>query len=116
MKDWSREEQSKAVISKFGSLFALDNLDLGKTPVVDHSNELTDYTLFNEMYRKMPPSQCEEVKKHLQMLEIGEMKFSYSPWANEVVLVHKKLGTYESVLTNASSMSGLLKMLFHCSG
>ena len=42
---------------------------------------------------RIPPHQCEEVKKHLQeMLEIGSIQRSISPWASPVVLVQKKNG------------------------
>ena len=38
-----------------------------------------------------PPHQYEEVRKHLnEMLEIGAIRKSNSPWASAVVLVRKK--------------------------
>ena len=39
----------------------------------------------------MPPHLYEEVKAHLQeMVEVGVIRVSFSPWANAVVLVRKK--------------------------
>ena len=41
-----------------------------------------------------PPHQYEEVKKHLnEMLEVGAIRKSNSPWASAVVLVRKKDGS-----------------------
>ena len=93
---WTTEQQGKAenTISKYGFLFALDDLDLGKTSVVKHHITLTDYVPFKERYRRIPPHQFEEVRKHLQeMLEIGAIRKSNSPWASAVVLVRKKDGS-----------------------
>ena len=55
--------------------------------------KLNDYTPFKERYR-IPPHQYEEVKKHLkEMLEIGAIRKSNSPWASTVVLVRKEDGS-----------------------
>ena len=44
------------------------------------------------MISKNTPHQYEEVKKHLQeMLEIGAIQWSVSPWASPVVLVQRKM-------------------------
>ena len=48
---------------------------------------------FRERYRRIPPHQFDEVKKHLkEMLEIGAIWKSQSPWASAMVLVCKKDG------------------------
>ena len=53
-----------------------------------HTIKLTDYTPFKERYHRIPLHQFEEVRKHLEeMLEIGAIKHSNSPWASTVVLV-----------------------------
>ena len=45
--------------------------------------KLQDMTPFKEHYRRIPPHQYEEVKKHLQeMLEIGAIQRSISEWAS----------------------------------
>ena len=53
-------------------------------------------TLFKEHYQRIPPHQCEEVKKHLQeMTEIGAICKSTSPWASPIVIVCKKDGSLQ---------------------
>ena len=48
---------------------------------------------FKERYRRIPPHICEEVKANLQeMVEVGAIRRSFSPWASTVVLVRKKDG------------------------
>ena len=96
IEEWSEDEQSdvRALITEYGNLFALESLDLGKTSVVKHHIKLEDYTPFKERYRRIPPHQFEEVKKHLQeMLDLGAIRRSSSPWASAVVLVRKKDGS-----------------------
>ena len=63
-------------------------MDLGKTAIVKHSLKLTDLTLFKECYRCIPPGMYDEVKMHIQeMLDVGAIQPSNSPWASAVVLV-----------------------------
>ena len=68
--------------------------ELGKTSLVQHDIRLDDMAPFKEQYCRIPPHQYEEVKKHLQeMLDIGVIQRSTSPWANPVVLVRKEDGS-----------------------
>ena len=74
--------------------WSLDYLKLEHTSVVKHEIKLNDYTPFKERYRRIPPHQYEGVKKHLkEMLEIGAIRKSNSPWASTVILVRKKDGS-----------------------
>ena len=49
--DWSVQEQKEVrdLITEFRFLFALDDLDLGKTSVGKHTMKLTNPTPFNEI-------------------------------------------------------------------
>ena len=59
-----------------------------------HRIKLIDETPFRERYRRIPPHQFDEVKEHLKnMLEVGAIRKSSSPWASAVVLVRKKDGS-----------------------
>ena len=81
------------LIKEFGFLFALNDLDLGKTSIVKHTIKCTDYTPFKERYCRILLHQFDEFKKHLhEMLEIEAIRCSNSPWASAAVLVQKKDG------------------------
>ena len=60
---WTPEQQQKAkdVIKEYSFLFAMGTLDLGKTNLVKHKIELTDYTPIKDRYCRIPPHQYEEV-------------------------------------------------------
>ena len=95
MSSWSESQQGEMckVFEDYHHLFALEDLELGKTDLVKHVIKLDDPTPFRERYRRIPPHQYEEVKKHLkEMIEIGAIRKSQSPWASAVVLVRKKTG------------------------
>ena len=84
--NWSVQEQKEVrdFITEFGFLFALDDLDLGKTSVVEHTMKLSNPSPLNERYRQILPDQFEEMKAHLQeMLEIGAIRKSCSPLTRE---------------------------------
>ena len=100
-QEWSVEqkEEVRQLFIEYGDLFALDSMDLGKTSQVKHKICLNDYTPFKERYCQIPPHLYEEVKKHLkEMLDIGAIRKSNSPWASAVVLVQKKMVVSDFVL------------------
>ena len=95
MEGWDQEQKDrmKKVFEDYHYLFALEDLELGKTDLVKHIIKLEDPKPFCEWYRCIPPHQYEEVKKHLkEIVEIGAIRKSNSPWASAVVLVQKKTG------------------------
>ena len=93
---WTEEQHSRVqtVIEKYSFLFAMNSLDLGRTDLVKHHIQLDNYTPIKDRYRRIPPHQYEEVRKHLkEMLDIRAIRCSNSPWASPVVLVCKKDGS-----------------------
>ena len=96
--DWQSEDQNEAhdLIMEYASISAKHGMDLGKMSLVKHTIRLTDDTPFKECYRHIPPSMYQEVHNHLkEMLEIGAIQLSQSPWASPVILVQKKDGKFQ---------------------
>ena len=52
LEEWSQNEQKEAqeFITKYAGIFAMSNIDLGKTSLIKHSIRLTDNTLFKECW------------------------------------------------------------------
>ena len=87
-------EEAKQLFHEYAHIFALENLDMGHTSMVKHKIRLDNYTPFKERYRRIPPHLFDEVKNHLkEMIEVGAIRKSNSPWASAVVLVRKKDGS-----------------------
>ena len=85
---WSVEQQqaAKKLLCDYSDCFSKNDLSLGKCNILKHKITLTDYQPF-------PPHLFEEVKQHLkEMVELGAIRRSFSPWASAVVLVMKKDG------------------------
>ena len=96
MEAWTKEckWEAEQTMKDFEDIFALEPLELGKTNLVKHSIKVDNPIPFKERYRRIPPHQFEEVRKHLkEMEEIGAIRRSNSPWASPVVLVRKKDGS-----------------------
>jgi len=65
--------------------------DLGHTDALKHHIELTDNAPFKVSPRRIPPNLIEEVKYHIQeMLSIGEIRESQSPFSSDVVIVRQR--------------------------
>ena len=95
LESWTGEQQqlSKDLLVDSAEVFAKSDLNLGKCNIIKHAIKITDPQPFKECYRRIPPHLYEEVKKHLQeMVEVGAIRKSFSPWASAVVLVRKKDG------------------------
>ena len=83
--------EAKKLVQKCHMIFSKNDLDLGKTDKVKYKIKVTDPVPLKKRYRRIPSSQYEPVRKHLQeMLDIGAIRPSDSPWCSAVVLVKKK--------------------------
>ena len=82
------QQEAQDLIHEYACIFSQNDLDLGKTSIVKHSIKLTDKTPFKEHYRCIPPRMYDEVKNHIkEMLDVGAIQPSNSPWASVIVLV-----------------------------
>ena len=96
IKYWTDDLKTKTqeLFKEYAHIFTLESLDMGHTSLVKHKIKLDNYTPFKERYMCIPPTLFEEVKNHLkEMLQVGAIKHSNSPWASAVVLVRKKDGS-----------------------
>ena len=119
-ESWTEQQQCsvKKLLEEHQYLFALNLKELGKNSLVQHEIRLSDRTPFKERYRRIPPHQYEEVRKHFQeMLDIGAICRSTGPWASPVVLVCKKDGSLQfcidlrklnnQIIKDAQSLPGI---------
>ena len=82
------------LICKWKAVFSTGATDLGYTRLVEHEINLTDDKPYREPYRRIPPSMFDEVREHLrEMLEIGAIRESSSPYSSNLVLVRKSDGS-----------------------
>ena len=87
LEEWPKELQIKAkdMLKRNDSIFSKHDLDMGRTHLVKHNIVLTDPIPFKEKYRTIPPQLFSEVKAHLQeMLDLGAIRHSNSPWASAI--------------------------------
>ena len=97
-KEWSEElkVKTKDLFWEYTHIFALESLDMGHTSMVKHKIKLDNYTPFKERYRHIPPNLFDEAKNHLrEMVQVGAIQCSNSPWVSAVVLVRKKDGSLQ---------------------
>ena len=94
--DWPEDLQQQVheLMIEYQHLFALNDLELGKMSVVKHEIKLSNPRPFKDRYRCIPPHDFDEVGIHLRdMLKVGMIRKSVSPWACPVILVQKKDGS-----------------------
>lgn len=81
----------RRLLCSYKDVFAMSDKDLGCCDIGSHKIELSDNEPFKEKYRRIPPSMYEAVKQHLQnMLDIGVIRESQSPWCSTVTIAMKK--------------------------
>ncbi|XP_060719718.1 retrovirus-related Pol polyprotein from transposon 412 [Tachysurus vachellii] len=92
----SGEDQSRvrALLQTYQFVFAAHDADLGCTTLLSHDIPLLDNAPVRQRYRRIPPSEYEVVKAHInQLLEAQVIRESCSPYASPIVLVKKKDGS-----------------------
>lgn len=84
----------KDLMERNVGVFYQHPLDYGHTKTVQHEFPLVDSKPFRLPYRKIPPSQWQDVRKLLiEMEATGVIRPSKSPYASPVVVVTKKDGS-----------------------
>ena len=87
-------EQLNTFLLKWKNIFSTGLNDSGNCDLVKHAINLSDETPFKEPHRRIPPALFQEVREHLkEMLEVGAIRPSTSPFSSNVVVVRKKNGS-----------------------
>ena len=87
-------EKVRSLLQDYESVFATHENDLGCTNLLSHDIPLVDEVPVRQRYRRIPPSEYEAVKAHInQLLESQVIRESSSPYASPIVLVRKKDGS-----------------------
>ncbi|TWW68330.1 hypothetical protein D4764_19G0001280 [Takifugu flavidus] len=83
----------RSLLDQYSSVFAANDGDLGCTNLISHKIPLLDDVPVRQRYRRIPPSEYEAVKMHInQLMESQIICESSSPYASPIVLVRKKDG------------------------
>ena len=89
-----QQDQVKALLGQYSSVFAAHDGDLGCTNLISHDIPLVDDAPVRQRYRRIPPSEYEAVKEPInQLLSTQVIRESSSPYASPIVLVRKKDGS-----------------------
>ena len=80
------------LLAEYHDIFSLEPGELGCTNLTKHKIRVVDDEPFKEPFQRIPPSMVDEVWGHVkEMLEVGTIHPSQSPWcSNAVILVCKK--------------------------
>ena len=96
LSNWTPRNAAAAreLVLAFHDIFTLDGNELGCTSAIEHKIRINDSEPFKEWFRHIPLLLLEEVCTSFRdMLEVGTICSSQSPWCNVVVLVWKKDGS-----------------------
>ena len=119
IQNWSKglKQQVNELLIEYQDIFALSDLELGRTNLVRHHIPVTNPVPFKERHTRIPPSQFELLRKFLRnMEEVGTIRKSNSPWASSIVLVKKKDGNLRFCIDLRKLSARMVKMLMPCPG
>ena len=112
IQNWSEDLQQEVydIMVEYQHLFALNDLELGKTSKEKHEIRLSNPVPFKDRYRRIPSHEFDEVRSHLQdMLKVGLIRKSVSPCVSPVVLVCKKYGSLRFCIDRCKLNSQTIK-------
>ena len=96
----AEQEQVQALLGRYHTVFSAHEGDLGCTNLLSYDILLLDEAPVRQRYRRIPPSEYELVKSHINQLlpinyfqsitESQVIRESCSPYASPIVLVKKR--------------------------
>ena len=87
-------EQLENLLLNFVDVFALDDSELGRTSLVQHTIDTGDHPPIKQQPRRTPFIQRQSISKLIDdMQQRGVVQPSASAWASPIVIVPKKDGT-----------------------
>ena len=93
LEGWSEGNQvvTHALLAEYYDIFSLEPGQVGCTNLGKHKIRVVDDEPFKEQFWRISPPMVDEVQAHVKdMLEVGTVCPSQSPWCNAVVLVCRK--------------------------
>ena len=93
LEGWSGKDQAAthALLAEYHNILSLEPGELDCTDLAKHEIKVADDEPFKERHWRIPPPMVDEFHAHVkEMLEVGTICPSQSPWCNAVVLVCKK--------------------------
>ena len=104
------KEKPEKLLVEYSDIFAISNLDLGTTSVVQHKINTGTQNPVRQPLRK-PITYVDIIDKQTQaVLEANIIEPVANEWASNVVLVKKRMVLWGFVLTIANSMKKWLKI------
>ena len=91
------------ILSKFGDLLMKHKAAIGRCPIAKHPVEVEPEAIpHREEARRMSPEEAERSNQEVRnLLALGMIRPSLSPWASDIVMVKKKLGNCAFVAISA---------------
>lgn len=90
----SQRQKINDLFQRHSNVFIQNDLDMGYTTAISHKINTTDDIAVSYSFRRIPPTQFQEVKRHIQeLLDKDIIRKSSSPYASPVVIVRKKDGS-----------------------
>ena len=93
LEEWSGAKLTSAcaLLIEYHDIFLLEPRELGCMSLMKHEIWVVDDEPFKERFWRILPPMIEEERVHMkEMLEVGAIHPSQSPWCNTVMLVRKK--------------------------
>ena len=96
LSSWGKgaRDQLASVLNEYDDLFKKDKADIGRCKIAKHCIELEPEAIpHREGARRMSPDEATKANQEVRnLLRLGLMQSSYSPWASGIVMVKKKSG------------------------